>query len=303
MKFRLSVQTKAGKGERRFISPALLSDPAFSADPHANPYFQPAWAFSPPAGHPTLKHNSHRQHLSIVTDLTPAPPPNSPAPPSAGPGPQHFLPRSKASPAAAPLSLSPSDSPFEESPVVTKPARPLSPPLPPPVKKLRMHFLSRRKSSTKLAVPEPKPKRDKHTSLPAFNDVTQRPDARPVPGSRFVSEPVKNVDSRPNVRRAATTGANTPRSTITAASAPSVAVSSSRAQDLDRIDELDESNPLGVALHHGGPYEIAVQALRRNAGNGLPLGLGSNFGDYPRQAMHAHGNVVSFSFSAVLDLG
>ena len=26
------------------------------------------------------------------------------------------------------------------------------------------------------------------------------------------------------------------------------------------IDELDESNPLGVALHHGGPYE-AIQKM------------------------------------------
>jgi hypothetical protein len=29
-----------------------------------------------------------------------------------------------------------------------------------------------------------------------------------------------------------------------------------RGPDLDRIDELDESNPYGVAWHHGGPYDL-----------------------------------------------
>ena len=32
------------------------------------------------------------------------------------------------------------------------------------------------------------------------------------------------------------------------------------ARELDMIDELDESNPSGVALHHGGPYE-AIQKV------------------------------------------
>lgn len=253
MKFRLSVERKDSGRERKSIAPSLLSDPAFSADPHTHPYFvtgEPTWVFSPPVGHPTLKH-SNRGHTSI-TDFLPAPPPNTPAPPS-----------------PAVPARSPPTTPKEQT-------------------KIRMPFLSRRKSSSKL----PPAARDKHASLPASNDVTQRPDPRPVPGSRYVSEPLATLDSRPNVRRAATTGATTPRSTPTA---PSVAVSSSRAQDLDRIDELDESNPLGVALHHGGPYEIAVQALRRNAENRMPLGFGSgNLNDYPRQAIHAHANVFSF---------
>jgi hypothetical protein len=34
----------------------------------------------------------------------------------------------------------------------------------------------------------------------------------------------------------------------------------SRYRDLDPIDELDESNPLGLSLHHGGPYE-AIKKL------------------------------------------
>ena len=31
-------------------------------------------------------------------------------------------------------------------------------------------------------------------------------------------------------------------------------------RDLDRIDELDESDPLGYAWHHGGPYEAIAKA-------------------------------------------
>lgn len=36
-----------------------------------------------------------------------------------------------------------------------------------------------------------------------------------------------------------------------------------RQHKLDRIDELDESNPLGISLHHGGPYEAAMSLSKR----------------------------------------
>jgi len=32
------------------------------------------------------------------------------------------------------------------------------------------------------------------------------------------------------------------------------------AHELDRIDELDESNPMGLPLHHGGRYEAVLKA-------------------------------------------
>ncbi|KAJ7139937.1 hypothetical protein C8R44DRAFT_975653 [Mycena epipterygia] len=35
-----------------------------------------------------------------------------------------------------------------------------------------------------------------------------------------------------------------------------------QAYDLDRIDELDESNPLGVALHHEGPFQAIASVLK-----------------------------------------
>ncbi|KAF8213260.1 hypothetical protein K438DRAFT_1084246 [Mycena galopus ATCC 62051] len=54
-------------------------------------------------------------------------------------------------------------------------------------------------------------------------------------------------------------------------SAPSASVSGLRrptndrkqqAYDLDRIDELDESNPLGMAMHHEGPFEAIASILK-----------------------------------------
>jgi hypothetical protein len=67
----------------------------------------------------------------------------------------------------------------------------------------------------------------------------------------------------------------------------------SRHHDLDRIDELDETSPLGISLHHGGPYEAAVQAVRRSD-HRMPLGILNGAGranEFHRQALLAHGNV------------
>ncbi|KAJ3505469.1 hypothetical protein NLJ89_g7397 [Agrocybe chaxingu] len=62
----------------------------------------------------------------------------------------------------------------------------------------------------------------------------------------------------------------------------------SRLQDLDKIDELDETNPWGISLHHKGPYEAAVQAIKQNSRRG-PLGLADNPNDHHLRAMHANG--------------
>ncbi len=59
-----------------------------------------------------------------------------------------------------------------------------------------------------------------------------------------------------------------------------------RAKDLDRIDELDETNPLGLSLHHDGPYEAASQALKRGE-NANPSGGGAGL----IQGMQAYGRV------------
>jgi hypothetical protein len=40
-----------------------------------------------------------------------------------------------------------------------------------------------------------------------------------------------------------------------------------RARELDRIDELDETDPFGSAIHHKGPYE-AINAILGGGANG-----------------------------------
>lgn len=43
-------------------------------------------------------------------------------------------------------------------------------------------------------------------------------------------------------------------------------------QDLDRIDELDETNPFGAAVHHGGPYEAISRFVQKDATPKLYVG-------------------------------
>ena len=173
-----------------------------------------------------------------------------------------------------------------------------------------MPFLSRRKSTQPADVPPYE--LQKAVTLPpvrpppskVVHDVT-----RPSAPRYSMTEPVlyRSVGRPVQTARSATTGsgATTPASS----SLPSIVTGSStgrrhdvpsnRTKDLDRIDELDETNPWGISLHHGGPYEAASQALR-DPERKKPLAFGDNA--YHQRAMQAHGNVKSlFSRSATLD--
>jgi hypothetical protein len=63
-------------------------------------------------------------------------------------------------------------------------------------------------------------------------------------------------------------------------------IPTNRQENLDRIDELDETNPWGIALHHGGPYEAAVQAIRGKEQVVFP-----GHGSYNRGVPQSHDNV------------
>ncbi|KAF8203030.1 hypothetical protein BJ912DRAFT_337677 [Pholiota molesta] len=300
MKFRLTVQPKPR--EHKSIVPShLLSDPAFSPDPHLNPYFadqQLAWA--PPQGHPVLKNKNKGPvaHFALRNDIIASAgfdfqllqPPNSPVSILGGSGTQEpssfpFLSTLKSSaasdspvstaiapsapiaPATASTSLVTRSTPVAKPAVSTVSTVPPQPPAAKVAKKRRMPFLTRRKSQA--APPNPPNAPPSSTS----NNVT-----RPLP-PRMVTEPVTAAApvKRPVFPpRSATIGTDTPRST--GASSLSAASkrhgSNSRLNDLDRIDELDETNPWGISLHHGGPYEAAVQAIRR--GGPGPSGFDPN---------------------------
>lgn len=240
------------------IAAGLLTDPAFSPDPLTHPYHNVAWSISPPLGHPVINPRTFTL-TDPDSELRLIQPPNSPVSDIAT---QDSRPRFLFPPPTPPAD-SPATSP---SPPVTKPQRPTK-----PKRKFRMPFLTRRKTT------QPVPKTGDPAPAHPPHDVTQPP--RPaVALRRAVSE---RTIFTPNP---ATTGTDTPRST---------ASSSTRNRDLDRIDELDESSPLGISLHHGGPYEAAVQAIRRSDRR-MPLGMLNGTGranEYHRQAMLAHGNV------------
>lgn len=70
-------------------------------------------------------------------------------------------------------------------------------------------------------------------------------------------------------------------------------------QDLDQIDELDETNPWGIPIHHDGPYEAANAQVNKRAGNRVPLGLANN-GLYNAHALQANGQVLHKSSSYVV---
>ncbi|KAF8078804.1 hypothetical protein FPV67DRAFT_80179 [Lyophyllum atratum] len=100
-------------------------------------------------------------------------------------------------------------------------------------------------------------------------DLGRTAPPEPSPSRETVSPhrpaPARNVTA-PETIQTATRPILPPRPVTTAAdSKPPPAASRRiiggrvlRAHELDRIDELDESNPLGLPLHHRGPYE-AVQ--------------------------------------------
>ncbi|CAA7268003.1 unnamed protein product [Cyclocybe aegerita] len=305
MKFRITAQPKAKKAERepKSLAPSLLDDPAFSADPHSHPDFvtshEPEWTTSPPVGHPPLKKTRRRRILVTDENLTDTEfpliqPPNTPAPPSSAPTDPPSLPvppdvlrqvpalNNHHPPAAstAPSSL-PKRAPTSILSIDPDPA-----PQPPKHEKKGglMTFLTRRKTTPSPAAPPAATPRSKklqaHRSLvPDLpNDVT-----RP-PAPRQISEPIKPpTQGRP------------PMAVSTAASAAGSSASkrhaggaNSRLQDLDKIDELDETNPWGISLHHKGPYEAAVQAIKQNSKRG-PLGLADNPNDHHLRAMHANG--------------
>ncbi|KAJ3473718.1 hypothetical protein NLI96_g12858 [Meripilus lineatus] len=129
-------------------------------------------------------------------------------------------------------------------------------------------------SKTKLALvgsPPPSPPPPAYTptppefSRPDLVNSTSAPDVRPPPPpvpvpTRSATAPVPEASSSrsassSNGQQATDTVRRTRSKKNIVAAAP---------KDLDKIDELDESDPLGFAWHHGGPYE----AIKRSAENG-----------------------------------
>lgn len=319
--------------DRRPIAPSLLSDPAFSADPYSHPFAitnHETWLICPPAGHPSLKSKSKRTRnrflasdRAIDSDSEPFPliqPPNSPvsfekandSPTTANPKDVFVPTKSKERHSQPVLSLQGPRSPTEPQPPSAEHSHqllslsPQPPPLasnPPKKERTLMTFLKRRSSQqpeSSSAVVNPKPKKPSTLTraTTVANDVT-----RP-PAYRQQTEPnIHNVNKPVLLERPVTLGTSTPASTPVP---PSPSAAKRRVTDtpvgrldLDRIDELDETNPWGIALHHGGPYEAAVQAIREKDKN-IYAGYGSYHRGVPQSGDNV--NISSVYFNSFIDL-
>lgn len=246
MQFRHSRQRKADleQFDLKIICPSLHDDPAFSADPFSNPYFvtsHNSWLSSPPLGHPVLKNIKRQPNIVSAlygtansdSDFQLVQPPNSPNIPS-GLSPQHLNPLTRYNKLPTLSSVSPS-----------------------------MNQAHRRPSLLK--------KEDRRT--------LRRQSAQPHPIKSFFSSIGKTVHRRNSLPAVPSDAALPPQSVqhtqdlLTSASvAPQVLRHGDRVQALDQIDELDETNPWGIRIHHDGPYEAANVQDNKRAGN-FPLGL------------------------------
>ena len=253
----------------KIISPSLHDDPAFSADPHSNPYSvtsHGSYLSPPPPGHPILKNNKKRPDIVLVSHGTPddsdfqlLQPPNSPNIPSG----------SNSSP-QRPMTTNPLTM-YNKLPSLSSASSSMNQGLNPSVmsqgghrpsllkKENKLNFFSRRQSAQPQPITSSMGKRERRRSeFPSF------------PGDMVISQPAQHNEGFP----------------ISASVAPQIL-----GQDLDKIDVLDETNPWGIRIHHDGPYEAVNVQVNKRAGH-VPLGLARNNGLYNAHALQANDQVL-----------
>jgi hypothetical protein len=258
----------------KIISPSLHDDPAFSADPHSNPYSVTSHGSClspPPPGHPVLKNYKKRPKIALVShgpvsdsDFQLLQPPNSPDIPS-GSSPHRPM---TTNPLTMYNKLSSASSSMNQGlnpSVMSQGGR-----RPSLLKKenKRMNFLSQRHSA-QVAQPQP------ITSLFSSMGKRERRRSDPPSGDTVLPQPVQQTEGLPT----------------TASVSPQILGHRGRVQDLDQIDVLDETNPWGIRIHHDGPYEAVNAQVNKRAGH-VPLGLASSNGLYNAHGLQANGQVL-----------
>jgi hypothetical protein len=259
MKFR-QLKASLEQVDLKIISPSLHDDPAFSADPHSNPYSVTSHGSClspPPPGHPILKNNKKRPNFALVSHGTPdysdsdfqlVQPPNSPDIPSGSNSSQH-----------RPITTNPLTL-YNKLPTLSSASSSMNQGLNPSVMsqggrrpsllKKRMNFLSRRQSAQ---VAQPQSVKSLISSMGMRE--RRRSDLPSFPGDTVLPQPIQQTEGL-----------------TTSASAPQILGYRGRVQDLDQIDVLDETNPWGIRIHHDGPYEAVNVQVNKRAGH-VPLGL------------------------------
>ncbi|KAG6862185.1 hypothetical protein C0995_004267 [Termitomyces sp. Mi166 len=219
----------------------LYHDPAFSSDPHAHPFFATPWSLKPhdrPRPMFSDDHSSTTHESSSSSNHTSSTPPTS------------------ADSHSAPW-----------TPTAEKSSHLRWPPEVQKKKKTLAMFWRRSPPETVLA------------SVDLTRNVSPDPSPRtmsPRTPVHSITAPGANVSSnRPKLLRRPPTSATDfkPPPLASRRIAGGLAM---RGSELDRIDELDESNPVGLSLHHGGPYE-AVHKTTCPTENNVPHNIGSQY--------------------------
>ena len=260
-------KAKLEQYDRKIISPSLHDDPAFSLDPHSNPYSVTSHGSSlspPPPGHPVLKNNKKRPNIALHdtpdsdSDFQLVQPPNSPnIPGSSNPSPRNPM-------TTNPLTM------YNKNPTISSASSSMNQGLNPSVMSQGGHRRSVLKKERRGQSAQPQP-----ITL-SFSSMGKRDRPRSVlssfPGDTVVPQPVQHNEGLPT-------------STV----APQILGRSGRLQDLDQIDVLDETNPWGIRIHHDGPYEVVNGQVNKRAGH-APLGLASSNALYNENALQGLAN-------------
>ncbi|PFH54837.1 hypothetical protein AMATHDRAFT_83225 [Amanita thiersii Skay4041] len=270
MRFKISKASSAAHpaplstsvNKLKTIPHSIYEDPAFSADPSSNPLSTSSldissWVTDPPKGHPILKSSPVQKNPinDSSGEVTLIQPPNSPAPPDA----QHQAPTcmkvsltpSPVSPSARSTSGSaPSLSSLSSSVSTTHTSLESSP---------HLVILNQRKTMPSATPLENSKKRI------GFSFFKRKSMPEPAPSHgipRSATSPTAATTSFRDVDKEAVA----PQNSINESNLkhPGKEMRRVKPQELDMIDELDESNPLGVALHHGGPYEAIQKVVGSN---------------------------------------
>ncbi|KAG6817711.1 hypothetical protein H0H87_004502 [Tephrocybe sp. NHM501043] len=246
------------------LTPIYDDDPAFSSDPHAHPFFaaQMPWSLRPDDDARLLPRPALPMFSDDHSSTT------------------HETASSSASSSnhtSTTLSSPPTSADSHSSPWTPDKASHLR--WPPDAQKKKKNiamFWRRTPPETVLASVDLARNVSPSPSPPPPRNMTPTP--RPPPARVATAQQPFVATNRPNLTpRSATATADFKPPPLAARRVAGVLAL--RGNELDRIDELDETNPAGLPLHHNGPYEAAHQPTSQDpaAEPKVPHNIGSQY--------------------------
>ncbi|KAF9076090.1 hypothetical protein BDP27DRAFT_881342 [Rhodocollybia butyracea] len=129
---------------------------------------------------------------------------------------------------------------------------------------------------------------------PAYDELSHRPLA-----TRHTSVP-----ALPSTQSDSIEVPPRPATTANDSAAVDLRQQNTRNRGLDPIDELDETNPLGLSLHHGGPYEVIQREITHQMNSGRQAARSKSVNEQPSFTNTIHAmHMVPFGASINLKPG